>query len=275
MSAIATAIIGGAVIGGVAQSNAAKKAAGAQGKAADAGIAEQRRQFDTVMELLNPYVEAATGKKAKAGEFNSEQYLKDNPDVAQVLNTGMWKGKPANDDWLGAEDPAYAHYLQYGQKEGRAKPVYAAEDEQRGTLDAQLDLLGINGSDRQSAAIKMIEGSPMFSGLVKQGEEAILQNASATGGLRGGNTQGALAQFRPQMLSALIDQQYNRLAGVTAAGQAAASGQAVAAQNTGNNVSSLLLDQGASQAGRYMAQGQAVSNVGNAITTAIIAKGGF
>jgi hypothetical protein len=54
--------------------------------------------------------------------------------------------------------------------------------------------------------------------LVSQGEEALLQNAAATGGLRGGNLQGALAQFRPQMLSNLITQQYNQLGGIGALG---------------------------------------------------------
>ena len=71
-------------------------------------------------------------------------------------------------------------------------------------LSGQLDILGLNGADAQQASIDALEKSPQFTALVKNGEEAMLQNASATGGLRGGNTQAALAQFRPQMLSQLI-----------------------------------------------------------------------
>ena len=55
--------------------------------------------------------------------------------------------------------------------------------------------------------------------MVQQGQDAILQNASAIGGLRGGNTQAALAQFRPALLSQLIAEQYNRLGGLSSLGQ--------------------------------------------------------
>jgi hypothetical protein len=63
-----------------------------------------------------------------------------------------------------------------------------------------------------------IENSPMFQGLVQQGESALLQNAAATGGLRGGNTAAALAQFRPQMLNQQIQQQMQNLGGIAGNG---------------------------------------------------------
>jgi hypothetical protein len=122
---------------------------------------------------------------------------------------------------------------------------------------AQQDLLGLGAAGSQAAAIAGIEGSPQFSALMRQGENAILQNASATGGLRGGNIQGALAQFRPQLLSQLIDQQFSRLGGVSQIGQAAASGQASAGIDTGANISNLFQQQGAAMAGGQLAQGNA------------------
>ena len=70
----------------------------------------------------------------------------------------------------------------------------------QGALGAQQALLGLGGPEAQKAAIAQLEQSPQFQAMVQQGETGILQNASATGGLRGGNTQAALAQFRPQML---------------------------------------------------------------------------
>ena len=57
MSAIATAIVGSAVIGGVASSRAADKASKAQRGAADASIGEQRRQFDLTRADFAPYRE--------------------------------------------------------------------------------------------------------------------------------------------------------------------------------------------------------------------------
>lgn len=122
-------------------------------------------------------------------------------------------------------------------------------------LGGQQDLLGVNGTDAQQSAIAGIQSSPQFATLAKQGEDAILANASATGGLRGGNVQGSLAQFRPQLLAQLIEQQYSRLGGLTQLGQASAAGVGAAGMQTGNNVSQLLQQQGAAIAGGQIANG--------------------
>lgn len=136
-------------------------------------------------------------------------------------------------------------------------------------LAGQQDLLGLNGMDKQQAAIGGIENSPMFGAMAAQGEDAILQNASATGGLRGGNVQGALAQFRPQLLNQLIDQQYQRLGGLTQLGQASAAGVGAAGMQTGDQVSKLLQQQGAAQAGGALAQGKAYGQMAGAFTNGI------
>lgn len=126
-----------------------------------------------------------------------------------------------------------------------------------GALTAQQNLLGLNGADEQQKAVGAIAGSPQMAALLQQGENAILQNASATGGLRGGNTQAALAQFRPQLLSQLIQQQYSNLGGITSIGQNAAAGVGNAGQNSSNQIINALGQQGAAQAGAALATGQA------------------
>ena len=105
-----------------------------------------------------------------------------------------------------------------------------------GGLTGQQDLLGINGNAAQQAAINNINNSSEMQTYLKQGENAILQNASATGGLRGGNTQAALAQFRPQLLNQLINQRYQNYAGLTALGQNAAAGTGNAGMQTASNI---------------------------------------
>jgi hypothetical protein len=144
-------------------------------------------------------------------------------------------------------------------------------------LEEQQALLGLRGPEAERAAIERIRGGETFKALAGQGEEALLQRASATGGLRGGNIQGALAQFRPALLSSLIDQQYGRLGGMTALGQtttqnlaglgqASAAGTGAAAQATGANVANLLGQQGAAQAGAEIAQGRAFGAIPSAIS---------
>ena len=203
----AGASILGGIMGSDSQSSAAADASGAQVQAAQLGIAEQRRQFDALRELLKPYSAAGTG-----------------------------------------------------------------------ALTAQQNLIGLNGTGAQSQAIEALQNSPMFAALAKQGEAGILQNASATGGLRGGNVQGALAQFRPAMLAQAINDQYSRLGGITAIGQNAAAGVGNAGMSSATAISNLLSQQGAAQAGAALAQGKADANMWSGITGAIgqvAGSGGF
>ncbi len=134
--------------------------------------------------------------------------------------------------------------------------------------NGQQNLIGLNGAPAQQQAIGAIESSPMFGAMAKQGEDAILQNASATGGLRGGNAQAALGQFRPALLNSLIDQQYARLGGMTQIGQASAAGVGAAGMQTGQNVTQLLGQQGAAQAGALLAGGRADGQMINGIAGA-------
>lgn len=134
-----------------------------------------------------------------------------------------------------------------------------------GALSGQMNLLGLNGAGPQQTAITGIENSPAFTSMTEQGENAILSNASATGGLRGGNTQGALSLFRPRLLSSLIQQQFQNLGGLTSIGQNAAAGTGNAGMATGGNIAQLLQQQGAAQAGGALANGRADANAYGAI----------
>lgn len=186
-------IVGGTqLLGGMMQADAASEAAGIQAGASQAGIEEQRRQFDALQALLKPYQEA---------------------------------GLPA--------------------------------------LAQQQALLGLQGPEAEQAAIERIRGGETFQALAQQGEEALLQRASATGGLRGGNIQAALAQFRPELLSSLIEQQYGRLGGMTQLGQRSAAGVGAAGMETGSNISNLLAQQGAARAGGELGQAKAYGQILN------------
>jgi hypothetical protein len=142
-------------------------------------------------------------------------------------------------------------------------------------LTQQMAMIGLSGAEDQNAAIAALEGSPQFEALVRQGEEGILQNASATGGLRGGNTQAALSQFRPNVLSQLIESQYSKLGSLTNMGQASAAGVGSGALNTGGMVSNALTSAGTAQAQSALAQGQATANQWGNVAGGIGAGAGY
>lgn len=195
----------GDITGANDAADAAQAAAKTQAQAAQAGIDEQRRQFDALINLMSPYVTAGTG-----------------------------------------------------------------------AISAQQNLIGLGGSQAQQEAITALQNSPQFAALTQQGENALLQNASATGGLRGGNIQSALAQYRPQVLSDLINQQYANLGGLSQLGQASAAGQAAQGMQSAANIGTLLQQQGAATAGGQLAQGQAAQQgFGNLLQLGGFAAGLF
>jgi hypothetical protein len=174
----------GDITGATAAGQAAERGAATQAAAAGAGIEEQRRQFDKLVELMTPYITAGTG-----------------------------------------------------------------------ALTQQQALIGLGGPEAERAAIERISGGETFKALTAQGEEALLQKASATGGLRGGNIQAALSQFRPSLLNSLIEQQYGRLGGLTESGRLSAAGQGASGMTSASNISNLFANQGAATAGGQIAGG--------------------
>lgn len=128
-------------------------------------------------------------------------------------------------------------------------------------LQAQMAALGLRGPQEQAAFVAQQEQSPIFQALVRQGEEALLQKASATGGLRGGNIQGALAEFRPSLLNQFLNQQYERLGGMTTLGQQSAAGVGSAGMTAAGNIAELLGQAGQAKAGAALGAGQAWGNL--------------
>ena len=84
-----------------------------------------------------------------------------------------------------------------------------------------------------------MKAGPLYTSLTGAGEESILANASATGGLRGGNTQDALARFRGDTLNSVIANQlaqYSGLVGIGSGATDAVSKFGAAAVNAQNQL---------------------------------------
>lgn len=122
------------------------------------------------------------------------------------------------------------------------------------------ELLGLGGVDAQSSAINGLQSSPAFSSIIQNGENAILQNASATGGLRGGNTIDALSRFRGDTLSSLINSQLSNLGGLANMGMGSAGQLGQFGANAANQIGASLSDQGSARANSYLARGRITAN---------------
>lgn len=186
-------IVGG-LTGSTKASNAAGQAAQTQAASSQAGIDEQRRQFNAIMQMMSPYLQAG--------------------------NSAI------------------------GQQQG---------------------LLGLQGADAQQGAINNLMQGPLYQTMLDQGQNALLQNASATGGLRGGNTQAALAQLSPNILAQVYQNQLSNLGGLSQLGQSSAGLQANAGQASAANIGNLLNQQGAALAGGQIAKGNTQSNSFNSL----------
>jgi hypothetical protein len=141
-------------------------------------------------------------------------------------------------------------------------------------LQSQMAALGLSGPEAQQAYVTQQEQSPFFQSLAQQGEEAILQNASATGGLRGGNVQGALAQFRPALLNQFLEQQYSRLGDLTKVGQASAAGVGANSMTAASNIGNAYTNAGQARAGSILGQAGAFNQSLNTLTGFGVSKEG-
>jgi len=272
-------VVGGsAIVGSSMQSKAAGKAADIQAGASEAGIEEQRRQFDI-----------STGLSQQAVAEQRKQYEEFQKLLAPYIQSGT------------QALTGFGAYQAAGLGAVPTLQRYAAAGVP--ALEEQQAIAGLLGPERQAQAIAKIEQGAGYQQSVQAGEEAILQRASATGGLRGGNVQAALGQFRPALLQQAIESQYSRLGGLTAlggttaqnlatsgqgatefltrAGQAAAAGTAAggersataignlygaqgqAGQLSATNIANLLGQQGQARAGGEIGEAKAYSQLFN------------
>lgn len=130
-----------------------------------------------------------------------------------------------------------------------------------GGLSALSDLIGINGADAQSAGLVNVQNSPMLASVIRNGEEAILANASATGGLRGGNLQRGLADFRSDAFADQLNQQIARLAGLAGLGQGATDSVSRFGANSADNISNIYQGMGLARAGGLLQRGGINANL--------------
>lgn len=157
-------------------------------------------------------------------------------------------------------------------------------------VDQLNNLTGANGGTAQQSAVNGLTQLPLYTNSMNLGQQAILANASATGGLRGGNTIATLGYLPGQILSNVMQQQIGNLGtslngtsgllqgtgnqisqfgNLINLGENAAARTGQAAMSTGNNITSLMGQGGAIGAGSILAGTNAITGGINGLTGAL------
>lgn len=192
--------------------------------------------------------------------------------VASSVISSNAASKASNAQQASAQAGINAQQNEFNQVQQMLSPYAQAGT---GALGAQQNLIGVNGAGPQQQAISQLQSQPYYQSQLAAGNNNILQNASATGGLRGGNTQGILAGFAPGLLAQTVQQQYGNLGGLTSVGQNAAAMTGNAGIGITNNISNLLQQQGAATAGGDLAAGKAFAGIQSSLLSGFGAYMGY
>lgn len=174
----------------------------------------------------------------------------------------------------------------FAQTEANEQPFVQGGYNALGALQTGLGLQpGGTGQGPLNApfSTQQFQASPGYQFQLQQGEQAVTDQASATGGI-GGNTLKALTTFGQgeanqdyyNAMNAYIaqqNQQYNQLSNLVTGGQNAAGNLASASQQTGASIGSNITSAGtASAAGTIAAGNQVSGGVNNLAQTYLLSN---
>lgn len=146
-----------------------------------------------------------------------------------------------------ANDAAIAEQQrEFGINQANLQPWLKAGQQALGQYQ---NLVGANGSTTQQSAIDALKTNPVFTSMINQGDQAVLANASATGGLRSGNVNDTLANFNANALASVYQQQLANLGTLSGLGQSTGGTIGSLGNSTSTNISNLLSNNGSAAAG--------------------------
>jgi len=130
-----------------------------------------------------------------------------------------------------ASDQSAATQQQMYEQGQQATQPYA----QAGT-EALSQMQGLTTPEGQADFYNQYTQGPQYQQMQQQAEQSTLRNASATGGLRTGQSNVALASIAPQLMNNAYSQQMQGLQGLASQGAGIAGQAAGLATNVGTNV---------------------------------------
>lgn len=286
MSAVATAIVGGAVIGGYMTSQATKSAAQTQADAASRAQGQLLATGSAAADLYNPY--ASKGTQAlnmlnyglgdtsiqRAGAVKA---------VASNVPAGYSLTPPPSADGMGrsytAVQPSEGNTWAYNNETGerieipKAGPATTTPSDQitvpsdigfdRGYFTRQFNNQDLNATL-----------APGYEFRLKQGIGANLQASNLSGGAMSGNALKSLQDYAQNFASgeygtafnqfqAQRSNIYSNLQNIANMGLTATTGQANAMIGTGTNIANVTSAAGNAQAASQIAQGNIYGSIAN------------
>jgi hypothetical protein len=283
------------------QADAAGEAADAQRQATEAGIAEQRRQFNLSRADLEPWRTTGTAAINKLGHYLGlgdgtgnasakrdwqsfyDEYLKKAPMIESPNGGGQWVTAPQASDGGGGGGTGGSEIWVKGAgstadtawAKAEADKAFAAQSgAASATPDSDFGLLTRKFSVGDFYADPVTELGLQFG--LDEGRKGITRMAGARGNRDSGETLKALTKFGSDYtgtkagesyLRFVNDQTniYNRLAGVAGTGQNAANTTGALGANAANNISNMYTAQGNARGAASIAQGNAYGGAGASI----------
>jgi hypothetical protein len=283
----AAVIIGGAtLVGGAYSANRAGAAARAQGRAGDAAIDEQGRQFDTMLNLTSNQRQIGNqalnalgsiyGYTPAPGYSNEEYPLYGgtrggmrSQEPALIGDTELPPGTTTKDVgggwyevWFGGQRIGT---LRPGGPNGRfindtgadISALWGQWEQDRMAENAAAS--GSSGNQLAGPDYSAFYQSPDYQFRRSEGLNAVQGSAAAQGGLYSGNALRAITDYGSGLAASEFGNYVNRQLALAGMGQAATTQAGNAAMTTGTNVSNLLIGQGNARASGIVGQTNAIT----------------
>jgi len=220
MSGVATAIVGGAVIAGGASYLSSKSASKSAEDAAGVSAGAQTEALNYIKETEEVPQELRRGALEKLGGiYGLSGGSGGNVDPSTPVND--LQGNPTTVQAL--QNRIYDLQGKITKNRGFSNQGHAARNigEAQAEINKIQDLIsnaggggggGEGDTSGQQDLIDQAKNSPLYAAMMgtqEGGEEAIMRNASATGGLRSGNVQGNMYDYVTQLQNKALLSSYN------------------------------------------------------------------
>lgn len=253
--------IGAALVGGIMQGRAAKKAANAQTAAADRQIAYQEETRDLIRGDLAPYREG--GETAYAALQNmlglgaAPIIGGMAPQIETITTPGTYTPS------AGREGPSGGLGGFGGGSYGEPTTSYRVNGQTFNTMD---EAQAYANANKTGGTEWSWQTDPGYEFRLGEGLNALEAGAAARGGLYSGAAMRDALKYGQDYASQEFGNIYNRLAGVAQSGLGAAQMSGNASMQAAGNVGNALGAMGNAQAAGYIGQGNAWnSGIGNAL----------